>query len=37
VSRRWREPRAVLALAVAGRLVSAEAIMSFLHRRGRSP
>jgi glycosyltransferase involved in cell wall biosynthesis len=35
VSRRWREPRAVLALAVAGRLVSAEAIMSFLHRRGR--
>jgi glycosyltransferase involved in cell wall biosynthesis len=35
VSRRMTEPRAFLALAVAGRLISAEAIMSFLHRRGR--
>jgi glycosyltransferase involved in cell wall biosynthesis len=33
--RRWREPRAVLALAVAGHVVSAESVMSFLHRRGR--
>ena len=33
--RRVSEPRAYLALAVAGRVVSAEAIMSFLHRRGR--
>jgi glycosyltransferase involved in cell wall biosynthesis len=33
--RRWREPRAFLALAVAGGVVSPEAVMSFLHRRGR--
>ncbi|MGY1825723.1 MULTISPECIES: glycosyltransferase family 2 protein [unclassified Blastococcus] len=33
--RRWREPRAVLALAVAGRLVSAERVLSVLNRRGR--
>jgi hypothetical protein len=33
--RRVTEPRAYLALAVAGRVVSAEAVMSFLHRRGR--
>ena len=33
--RRVTEPRAYLALAVAGRMVSAEAVMSFLHRRGR--
>ena len=35
VGRRVTEPRAVLALAVAGRVLSAEGIMSFLHRRGR--
>jgi glycosyltransferase involved in cell wall biosynthesis len=35
VGRRVTEPRALLALAVAGGLVSAEGIMSFLHRRGR--
>jgi glycosyltransferase involved in cell wall biosynthesis len=34
-SRRPTELRAYLALAVAGGLVSAETIMSFLHRRGR--
>jgi glycosyltransferase involved in cell wall biosynthesis len=33
--RRWTEPRAVLALAVAGHLVSAESVMAFLHRRGK--
>jgi len=35
MGRRWAEPRGYLALAVAGRMVSAEAVMSFLHRRGR--
>jgi glycosyltransferase involved in cell wall biosynthesis len=35
LGRRWREPRAFLAVAVAGRVLSAEAVMSFLHRRGR--
>jgi glycosyltransferase involved in cell wall biosynthesis len=35
VRRRMTEPRAFLALAVAGHLLSAEAVMSFLHRRGR--
>jgi glycosyltransferase involved in cell wall biosynthesis len=34
-ARRMTEPRAYLALAVAGRMLSAEAVMSFLHRRGR--
>ncbi len=33
--RRVTEPRAYLALAVAGRVLSAESVMSFLHRRGR--
>jgi len=33
--RRWQEPRALLALAVAARLVRAESVMSFLHRRGK--
>ena len=33
--RRPTEPRAYLALAVAGGVVSAESVMSFLHRRGR--
>ena len=33
--RRPSEPRAYLALAVAGGMVSAESVMSFLHRRGR--
>jgi hypothetical protein len=33
--RRVTEPRAVLALAVAGHLLSAETVMSFLHRRGK--
>ncbi len=33
--RRLTEPRAYLALAVAGGVVSAESVMSFLHRRGR--
>jgi glycosyltransferase involved in cell wall biosynthesis len=33
--RRVREPRAYLALAVAGGVVKAESVMSFLHRRGR--
>jgi hypothetical protein len=33
--RRPTEMRAYLALAVAGGIVSAESIMSFLHRRGR--
>ena len=32
--RRWREPRWVLALAVAVRLLPAEAIVAALHRRG---
>jgi glycosyltransferase involved in cell wall biosynthesis len=35
VGRRMTEPRAFLALAVAGGLFSAEAVMSFLHRRGK--
>lgn len=34
VRRHWSEPRAVLALAVASGLLSADAVMSFLHRRG---
>ena len=33
--RRVSEPRAYLALAVACRVLSAESVMSFLHRRGR--
>ncbi len=33
--RRVSEPRAYLALAVAGRVVKAESVMSYLHRRGR--
>jgi glycosyltransferase involved in cell wall biosynthesis len=33
--RRVNEPRAYLALAVAGGVVKAESVMSFLHRRGR--
>jgi glycosyltransferase involved in cell wall biosynthesis len=33
--RRVSEPRAYLALAVAGGVVKAESVMSFLHRRGR--
>jgi len=33
--RRWREPRGVLALAVAVRLLPAGTIMAALHRRGR--
>jgi glycosyltransferase involved in cell wall biosynthesis len=35
ISRRVTEPRAFLALAVAGRMLSAETVMSFLHRRGK--
>ncbi len=31
----WREPRAVLAVAVASRLVSADRVLDTLHRRGR--
>lgn len=31
----WREPRAVLALAVASRLISAERVLATLHRHGR--
>lgn len=31
----WREPRGLLALAVASRLVSAEKVLAILHRRGR--
>ena len=33
--RRWSEPRAVIALAVAGGLVSPERVLSTLNRRGR--
>jgi glycosyltransferase involved in cell wall biosynthesis len=33
--RRWTEPRALLALAVSARVVRAESVMSFLHRRGK--
>jgi glycosyltransferase involved in cell wall biosynthesis len=33
--RRWTEPRAYLALAVTGHLVSADTVMGLLHRRGR--
>jgi hypothetical protein len=33
--RRVSEPRAYLALAVAGGVVKAESVMSYLHRRGR--
>ncbi len=32
--RRWREPRGMLALAVALRLLRAEAVVATLHRRG---
>jgi glycosyltransferase involved in cell wall biosynthesis len=32
---RWREPRAFIALAVAGRLISSETVLDRLHRRGR--
>lgn len=35
IGRRWREPRAYLALAVAARLVSADRVLATLHRRGR--
>jgi glycosyltransferase involved in cell wall biosynthesis len=35
MGRRVSEPRAYLALAVAGGVLSAESVMSFLHRRGR--
>ena len=35
VRRRPREPRALLALAVAARLVPADRVMAVLHRRGR--
>lgn len=35
LTRRWTEPRAYLALAVTGHLVSGDAVMAFLHRRGR--
>jgi len=35
LGRSWREPRALLALAVATRLLRAETVMSFLHRRGK--
>jgi glycosyltransferase involved in cell wall biosynthesis len=33
--RRWSEPRAPLALAVASGVLSSDAVMSFLHRRGK--
>lgn len=32
---RWREPRAAIALAAAARIVSVEAVLASLHRRGR--
>jgi len=35
LARRWREPRGVIALAVAARFLPAEFILSTLHRRGR--
>jgi glycosyltransferase involved in cell wall biosynthesis len=35
IVRRWREPRAYLALAVANRVVSADRVLATLHKRGR--
>jgi glycosyltransferase involved in cell wall biosynthesis len=35
VRRKWREPRAYLAVAVAAGVISPDRVLSFLHRRGR--
>ncbi len=35
LARHWREPRGLIALAVAARLLSAEFVLAGLHRRGR--
>jgi UDP-N-acetylglucosamine transferase subunit ALG13 len=35
IRRKWREPRAYLAVAVAAGVISPDRVLSFLHRRGR--